>query len=138
MNLQNGYKVIYEKTADGKRTFYATKNVVCDPTVDDKIIEATIGEYKLIYEKNGEFYGSKSGIPSDEDDSFTTENFKKVFKTYDYARKTTLMVFFRNYLSFRNSTFLRFFDSLKAGTFVPAFFVISAFLPGRTAALQSF
>ena len=40
MNLQNGYKVIYEKTADGTRTFYATKNTKCDPTVDDKIIEA--------------------------------------------------------------------------------------------------
>jgi hypothetical protein len=92
MNLQNGYKVIYEKTADGKRTFYATKNVVCDPTVDDKIIEeATIGEYKLIYEKNGEFYGSTSGIPSDKDDvCLTTENFKKVFvKGYTGEEATT-------------------------------------------------
>ena len=25
MNLQNGYKVIYEKAADGKRAFYASK-----------------------------------------------------------------------------------------------------------------
>ena len=39
MNLQNGYKVIYEKIADGKRTFYATENVVCDPKVDTKIVE---------------------------------------------------------------------------------------------------
>ena len=78
MNLQNGYKVIYEKTADGKRTFYATKNVKCDPTVDDKIIEATIGEYKLIYEKAGSFYGSKTGIPADTDYCFT--EFDKVFK----------------------------------------------------------
>ena len=79
MNLQNGYKVIYEKAADGKRTFYATKNAACDPTVDDKIIEAEIGKYKLIYEKNGEFFGSTTGIPTEEDDCFTTENFKKVF-----------------------------------------------------------
>lgn len=79
MNLQNGYKVIYEKTADGKRTFYATKNAICDPAVDDKIIEAEIGKYKLIYEKNGEFYGSTTGIPAEDDDCFTTENFKKVF-----------------------------------------------------------
>jgi hypothetical protein len=91
MNLQNGYKVIYEKAADGKRTFYATKNVVCDPTVDDKIIESTIGEYKLIYEKDHEFYGSTSGIPSDTDDvCLTTENFKKVFvKDYTGEEATT-------------------------------------------------
>lgn len=78
MNLQNGYKVIYEKAADGKRTFYATKNVVCDPAVDDKIVEATIGEYKLIYEKAGQFYGSTSGIPAEDDHCFT--EFDKVFK----------------------------------------------------------
>ena len=78
MDLQNGYKVIYEKIADGKRTFYATKGVKCDPTVDDKIAEATIGEYKLIYEKDGRFYGSVSGIPAEGDYCFT--EFDKVFK----------------------------------------------------------
>ena len=78
MNLQNGYKVIYEKATDGKRTFYASKNVVCDPTVDDKIIEATIGEYKLIYEKAGQFYGSTTGIPAEGDYCFV--EFDKVFK----------------------------------------------------------
>jgi hypothetical protein len=95
MNLQNGYKVVYEKTADGKRTFYATKNTACDPAVDDKIIEAEIGKYKLIYEKNGEFYGSTTGIPSDADDCFTTDNFKKVFvegytgeEAASYGRRT--------------------------------------------------
>jgi hypothetical protein len=41
------------------------------------------------------------------------ETFQKVFKTYDYARKTTLMVFFRNYLSFRNFNSLQFFNSFK-------------------------
>lgn len=79
MNLQNGYKVIYEKIADGTRTFYATKNVKCDPAIDDKIIEAAIGQYKLIYEKDGEFYGSETGIPAAGDFCFTTEAFKKVF-----------------------------------------------------------
>lgn len=78
MNLQNGYKVIYEKIADGKRTFYATKNVKCDPSIDDMIVEATIGEYKLIYEKAGRFYGSKTGIPAEGDYCF--EGFDKVFK----------------------------------------------------------
>ena len=77
MNLQNGYKVIYEKTADGKRTFYATKNVTCNPEVDDKIVEAEIGKYRLIYEKGGRFYGSESGIPAEGD--FCFEGFDKVF-----------------------------------------------------------
>ena len=77
MNLQNGYKVIYEVTADGKRTFYATKGNTCDPAADDKIVEATIGEYKLIYEKEGRFYGSETGIPADGDKCFT--EFDKVF-----------------------------------------------------------
>ena len=86
MNLQNGYKVIYEKATDGKRTFYATKNVVCDPTVDDKIVEATIGEYKLIYEKAGQFYGSTTGIPTEEDHCF--KEFDKVFKVTTEEPKT--------------------------------------------------
>jgi hypothetical protein len=78
MNLQNGYKVVYEKAADGKRTFYATNNPKCDPNVDDKIVEATIGEYKLIYEKNGKIYGSTTGVPADSDRCFA--EFDKIFK----------------------------------------------------------
>ena len=76
MNLQNGYKVIYEKAVDGKRTFYASKTGVFADA--EKILEATIGEYKLIYEKNGQFYGSKSGIPTNDDYCFV--EFDKVFK----------------------------------------------------------
>ena len=76
MNLQNGYKVIYEKAADGKRTFYASKTGVFADA--EKILEATIGEYKLIYEKNGQFYGSTSGIPTENDYCFV--EFNKVFK----------------------------------------------------------
>jgi hypothetical protein len=75
MNLQNGYKVIYEKAADGKRTFYASKTgVFADAEI---IAEAEIGKYKLIYEKAGRFYGSESGIPSEGDYCF--EDFDKVF-----------------------------------------------------------
>jgi hypothetical protein len=77
MELKNGYKVIYEKIADGTRIFYATKNTKCDPTVDDKIVEAKIGEYKLIYEKAGQFYGSTTGIPAEGDYCF--EGFDRVF-----------------------------------------------------------
>ena len=76
MNLQNGYKVIYEKAADGKRTFYASKTgLFADAEV---ITEATIGEYKLIYEKDGQFYGSTTGIPAEGDHCF--DEFDKIFK----------------------------------------------------------
>jgi hypothetical protein len=75
MNLQNGYKVIYEKAADGKRTFYASKTgVFADAEI---ITEAEIGKYKLIYEKAGRFYGSETGIPAEGDHCFT--DFDKVF-----------------------------------------------------------
>lgn len=76
MNLQNGYKVIYEKAADGKRTFYASKTgVFADAEQIGDVIE--IGKYKLIYEKAGRFYGSETGIPADDDYCF--EAFDKVF-----------------------------------------------------------
>ena len=78
MNLQNGYKVIYEKIADGERTFYATETTKCDPAVDEKIVTAAIGEYKLVYEKNGQIYGSVSGVPAENDHCFS--EFDKVFK----------------------------------------------------------
>ena len=62
MNLQNGYKVLYEKTASDKRTFYASETGLFKDA--GLITEATIGEYKLIYEKDGKIYGSVSGIPA--------------------------------------------------------------------------
>lgn len=76
MNLQNGYKVIFEKAADGKRTFYASKSgTFVDAEQIGEAIE--IGKYKLIYEKCGRFYGSESGIPADSDHCF--DAFDKVF-----------------------------------------------------------
>ena len=76
MNLQNGYKVIYEKAADGKRTFYASKTgAFADAEV---IAESEIGKYKLIYEKAGQIYGSESGIPAEGDYCFA--EFDKAFK----------------------------------------------------------
>jgi hypothetical protein len=76
MDLQNGYKVIYEKAADGKRTFYAsTTGVFADA---DVIAETAIGQYKLIYEKAGKIYGSESGVPAEGDYCFKA--FDKVFK----------------------------------------------------------
>jgi hypothetical protein len=76
MNLQNGYKVIYEKAADGNRAFYASKTGVFADA--EKIAESAIGQYKLIYEKAGSIYGSESGIPADTD--IHLADFDKVFK----------------------------------------------------------
>lgn len=75
MNLQNGYKVIYEKIADGERTFFADK---MDGTEATKINETPfkIGEYKLVFEKDGQIYGSKSGKP---EDGKCLADFDKVF-----------------------------------------------------------
>ena len=88
MNLQNGYKVIYEKAADGKRTFYASKTgFFADAEV---ITEANIGEYKLIYEKDGRFYGSTTGIPAKDD--FCFEAFDKVFKESVAGEAATAVV----------------------------------------------
>ena len=76
MNLQNGYKVIYEKAADDKRTFCASKTGVFADA--EEIGRLAVGEYKLIYEKNGQVFGSKTGIPADDDKEFT--ELKKVFE----------------------------------------------------------
>ena len=76
MNLQNGYKVIYEKAADGKRAFYASKTGLFADA--ELIMEATIGEYKLIYEKDGKFYGSITGFPAEGDKCF--EELRAVFE----------------------------------------------------------
>jgi hypothetical protein len=46
MDLKRNYKAIYEKIVEGK--------------------------YKLIYEKNGRIYGSKSGIPTEGDSCLET------------------------------------------------------------------
>jgi hypothetical protein len=74
MNLQNGYKVLYEKIADGERTFFADK---MDGTEAAQIGEAIeIGKYKLIFEKDGKIYGSESGKT---EDGVCLEAFNKVF-----------------------------------------------------------
>lgn len=77
MNLQNSYKVIFEKTADGKRTFYASKTgVFADAERISEELE--IGKYKLIYEKDGNIYGSETGVPAKNDHQFS--EFNKVLK----------------------------------------------------------
>ena len=85
MDLQNGYKVIYEKVADGNRTFYASKNGLFAGA--EVVTEAAIGEYKLVYEKDGKIYGSKTGVPATGD--FCFEAFDKVFKKAEEESTTT-------------------------------------------------
>ena len=75
MELKNGYKVIYDKAAGGEHVFYASKTGVFADA--EEIMRATAGEYKLIYEKAGKFYGSKTGIPAEDDYCFV--EFDKVF-----------------------------------------------------------
>lgn len=66
MNLQNGYKVLYEKVTDNKRTFFASKSgVFADAEQIGEAIE--IGKYKLIYEKDGKIYCSESSAPTEND-----------------------------------------------------------------------
>lgn len=87
MNLKNGYKVIYDKAANGQRTFYASKT---GRFSDAEVIStATIGEYKLIYEKNGKFYGSLTGIPTETDHCF--EEFRVVFED-GYIKSDTISI----------------------------------------------
>ena len=68
MDLQNGYKVIYEEIANGKRTFFADK---LDGTAATKLknVDGTetfnIGEYKLVFEKDGGIFGSTTGKVDD-------------------------------------------------------------------------
>ena len=52
MNLYDKYKAIYKEAASA---------------IDNK-------QFKLIYEKNGDIYGSVSGIPSNADHCFSTLN----------------------------------------------------------------
>ena len=87
MDLKNGYKVIYDVAKDGERNFYASKTGVFADA--EPILEGVkIGDYKLIYEKNGMFYGSVTGIPSAEDYCFT--EFNKVFVEDGEATETVV------------------------------------------------
>lgn len=75
MNLQNGYKVVYEKAVDDKRAFLGSKTGLFADA--ETIAEIDIGKYKLIYEKAGRLYGSENGVPAEDDYCF--EAFDRVF-----------------------------------------------------------
>ena len=85
MNLQNGYKVIYEVAADGKRTFYATKSNVYPNTEDTVLASFNDADYvgKVIYEYKGAFYVSTGSVPAYDENGVPTDTkiagFDKVF-----------------------------------------------------------
>ena len=87
MDLKNGYKVIYDKAKDGERTFYASKTGVFADA--EQITTATIGDYKLIYEKDSKVYGSETGIPADTDYCF--DAFNKVFIADEPVQETQVI-----------------------------------------------
>ena len=71
MELQNGYKVIYDVAAEGEHRFYASKTGFFKDA--DEIgsfpADGKTRKYKLVYEKDGRFFGSETGIPSETDDA---------------------------------------------------------------------
>lgn len=75
MELKNGYKVIYEvvDNEDATRTFYAVNK----EGQAEEIFAATIGQYSLVYEKDGKLYGSEKRVPTDKDALINA--FDKVF-----------------------------------------------------------
>jgi hypothetical protein len=80
MKLQNGYKVLYEVAADGKRTFYASKTgVFADAEQIGEPIE--IGKYKLVYEKDGKIYFSETKVPNLDENGKPTDTVAEGFDT---------------------------------------------------------
>lgn len=91
MNYKNGYKVVYEVAADGKRTFYAAKSNVY-PNYDEagKITDTELATFndadfagKTIYEYAGEFYVSTEAVPAYNEDGTPKDEkikgFEKLF-----------------------------------------------------------
>ncbi len=85
MELKNGYKVIYEVAADGKRTFYASKSNVYPAAGDVELASFTDADYvgKVIYEYKGDFYVSTGSVPAYDEAGVPTDTkiagFDKVF-----------------------------------------------------------
>ena len=92
MNLQTGYKVVYEDAKDGKRTLYASKLDSTkhpggvDMAHDFVIATLTDADFagKVIYEPAGKFYVSDGAVPAYNEagvptDPELTGNFEEVF-----------------------------------------------------------
>ena len=82
MNLQNGFKVVYEKAAEGKRTFYATKTGLCNPEIDTQLGDTLVdADYKgkMIYEHKGNFYVSTGKTPVYDENGIPTDTSLTIF-----------------------------------------------------------
>ena len=75
MNLQNDYRVVYEKVSGDKRAFYASKTGLFADA--ELITEIDLDKYNLIYEKAGKLYGSETNVPTENDYYF--KDFEKIF-----------------------------------------------------------
>jgi hypothetical protein len=87
MDLKNGFKVIYEKPANGERTLYATKSAKYpnrneNGVITDDVLASFVDANfrgKTVYEKNGRFYFAdtntakfdKDGNPTGTEITFT-------------------------------------------------------------------
>lgn len=80
MELKNGYKILYEKIKNNNSSVvekgYATKglpddtsskvvSLIANDSLADKV---NLSDYSLIYQKGNTIYGSKSYLPTDNDD----------------------------------------------------------------------
>ncbi len=79
MNLQNDYKVLYAEVVENEdkkeRVFKAsTTGLFADAT---EVARIEMDKYKLVYEKDGKFYGSEKNVPTEKDDCF--EAFDEIF-----------------------------------------------------------
>lgn len=87
MDLKNGYKVIYEKAKEGKRTFFASKSNSYPNAEDTELVSFTDADYagRFLYEYKGKFYVTEAGkLPAyDENgvptDSLLSDKFNEVF-----------------------------------------------------------
>ena len=76
MNLNNGYKVLYDAVDGTERVITASKTGT--PEGADEILCVAMGEYKLIYQDaEHKIRGSVTGIPAADDKVFT--EFDEVF-----------------------------------------------------------
>lgn len=85
MNLQNGYKVIYEKADGSERVFYASKSTGYPAADDVKLASFNNADFigKVVYEHNGKLYVSTGTVPAYDENGEPTdtviEGFEEVF-----------------------------------------------------------
>lgn len=102
MNYKNGYKVVYEVAAEGKRTFYATtSNEYPTRDAEGNITDTVIASFddadfvgKTIYEYEGKFYKSAGRLPAYDENGAPADgeellDFSEVLeeKTASYGRR---------------------------------------------------